>query len=184
MPSFSFIIRDAHQDDIAPAIELDHSYETQFVWQMTLQEDDAMRQVLFRKERLPRMIEVQQTVYEDRLQHHLATHAGFMIASLRDEPDVVLAYMTIRIDDVLKNAHVSDLLVGKTYRRAGIGRRLLNVARRWAREEGAHRLLVETQTKNYPAIQFCLANGLSFCGFNDRYFPNQDIAVFFGETLR
>jgi hypothetical protein len=43
---------------------------------------------------------------------------------------------------------------------------------------------LETQTKNYPGILFSQANGMVFCGFNDRYFSNGDIAVFFSQTLR
>jgi hypothetical protein len=40
------------------------------------------------------------------------------------------------------------------------------------------------QPKNYPAI--CLAQKLGFdlCGYNDRYFANQDIALFFAKNLR
>ena len=37
--------------------------------------------------------------------------------------------------------------------------------------------------KNYPAIRFCQSRGLAFCGYSDRYWPNYDIALFFGESL-
>jgi hypothetical protein len=39
------------------------------------------------------------------------------------------------------------------------------------------------QTKNYPAIQFARAQGFVFCGFNDHYYMNQDIALFFGRGV-
>jgi hypothetical protein len=52
----------------------------------------------------------------------------------------------------------------------------------WARKEKLRRLLVAVQTKNYPAIQFFIKSGFAFCGYNDRYYPNRDIALFF--TLR
>jgi hypothetical protein len=39
------------------------------------------------------------------------------------------------------------------------------------------------QTKNYPAISFCQKHGMTFCGFNDRHFANQDIALFFALAL-
>jgi hypothetical protein len=45
-------------------------------------------------------------------------------------------------------------------------------------------LSVEVPTKNYPAICFCQRNNLTFCGFNDRYFANQDVALFFGQAVR
>ena len=50
--------------------------------------------------------------------------------------------------------------------------------------QNLRRLIVETQTKNYPAIQFLLKRGLVFCGYNDLFYPNQDIAIFFGQNLR
>ena len=46
------------------------------------------------------------------------------------------------------------------------------------------RLVVEVQTKSYPAIRFCRSRGLTFCGYSDHYWPSQDIALFFGESLR
>jgi GNAT superfamily N-acetyltransferase len=79
---------------------------------------------------------------------------------------------------------LQDLLVSQAYRRRKIGSRLLNVARNWARQHQLIRLTAELQTMNYPGILFCQRAGLSFCGFNDHYFPNQDIAVFFSESLR
>jgi hypothetical protein len=66
----------------------------------------------------------------------------------------------------------------------GIGTALLRAARDWALETKLRRLIVETQTKNYPAIRFLQKRGLVFCGYNDLFYPNQDIAVFFGQMLR
>ena len=44
--------------------------------------------------------------------------------------------------------------------------------------------MFETQTKNYPAICFYRKHRFVFCGFNDRYYTNQDIALFFAQSLR
>jgi hypothetical protein len=40
------------------------------------------------------------------------------------------------------------------------------------------------QSKNYPAIAFCKKQGMAYCGYSDRYYANQDIALFFGLHLR
>ena len=40
------------------------------------------------------------------------------------------------------------------------------------------------QSKNYPAISFAQKQGLAFCGYNDRYYASQDVALFFGMTLK
>lgn len=79
---------------------------------------------------------------------------------------------------------IHQIVVSSAYRRRGIASRLVNVARQWAKEHQLNRLMIETQTKNFPLINFCQNNGFAFCGFNDRYFPNQDIAVFFSTSLR
>jgi GNAT superfamily N-acetyltransferase len=90
----------------------------------------------------------------------------------------------MRSDPIYKIAHIHDLVVSQPYRRKRIGSRLLNVARQWARDHHLVQIMAEMQTKNYPGILFCQQAGLEFCGFNDHYFPNQDIAVFFSQTLR
>lgn len=95
----------------------------------------------------------------------------------------ILAYLTMRYDPARRTAWVHDIVVDADLRRGRIGSRLLRAARRWASEHDAARLMVEIPTRNYPAIAFCTANGLTYCGYNDLYFENHDIAVFFGAGL-
>jgi GNAT superfamily N-acetyltransferase len=81
-------------------------------------------------------------------------------------------------------AWVGDLVVDRPKRRRGIGTALLKAAAQWGCRYDLVRLTVEVQTKNYPAIQFCQACGLTFSGYNDHYWPSEDIAVFFAGRLR
>jgi GNAT superfamily N-acetyltransferase len=76
------------------------------------------------------------------------------------------------------------VVVSYPYRRHRIGARLLTVARQWASEHGLIQILAEIHTQNHPGIAFCQQAGLKFCGFNEQYFPNHDIAIFFGQSLR
>jgi ribosomal protein S18 acetylase RimI-like enzyme len=69
------------------------------------------------------------------------------------------------------------------YRNQGIGKALLRAAAAWAREESLRRLILEAPTKNGPALRYFHARGAEFCGFNDRYYTNGDIAVFFEYRL-
>jgi hypothetical protein len=39
------------------------------------------------------------------------------------------------------------------------------------------------QSKNYPAMMLAQKHGYEFCGYNDRYYPNQDIALVFGRSI-
>jgi GNAT superfamily N-acetyltransferase len=183
MSTAGFVIRDALVTDIQPCLGLDHTYDTDHVWQMTASEDSSQRQIIFKTERLPRTMEAACVPHADRLRRSLAADHCFLVAARRDSAEV-LGYLALRSDPSYDLAHIHDLIVSRPYRRHRIGTRLLNVARQWAREHNLKQLTIELQTKNHPAALFCQQAGLRFCGFNDHYFPNQDIAIFFCQTLR
>jgi len=185
MSILSFIIRDAIESDVATCLALDHSYETEHVWQMNIfQDEHASWQVAFRAERLPRKITVDQAANERRLRLALHDETCFLVAVGKADAQMMLGYLTMSYDPIHQNALIQDLIVSQEFRHSDVTTRLFGVARRWAVEQDAYRLLIEVQTKNFPIIQFCQSRGLRFCGFNDQYFPNQDIAVFFGQALR
>lgn len=183
MSTFNFVIRDALAADVDACLALNHSYETDYVWQMSLLPETENWQVIFRKERLPRTNKIEFPSDELRLRLALPPEICYLVAVGKDEA-TMLGYLTMRLQVVHQIALIQDIVVSQQFQRCGIGTRLLAVARRWAREHEAQQLLVETQTKNYPAIEFLQAQGLRFCGFNDQYFRNHDIAVFFGQSLR
>jgi ribosomal protein S18 acetylase RimI-like enzyme len=81
-------------------------------------------------------------------------------------------------------AWVANLAVDKPYRRRRLGIALVHSARQWAREQGLHSMMFEATTKNYPALNLYQKLGASFCGFNDHYYLNQDIALFFVLAVR
>lgn len=184
MPTtFSFLIRDGMESDIGGCLALDHSYETDYVWQMNIREEASQWEVQFKTDRLPRTMQVIYPIDERRLRLSLPPDQCFLVAVGRDQPEA-LGYLTMRNDPVYKVARMTDLVVSRPYRSHRIATRLLNVARQWAREHDLAQMTMEIQTKNYPGIMFCQQRGFVFCGFNDRLFPNQDIAVFFSQSLR
>jgi len=56
-------------------------------------------------------------------------------------------------------ALIEDLIVGRQFRRYGIGSLLLQLCLRWARKHGCWAILLETQNVNYPPFSFYLRNG-------------------------
>ena len=42
---------------------------------------------------------------------------------------------------------------------------------------------MEMQPKNYPAIQFAYKLGFEFSGYNDQYYRDQEIAIFFSSFI-
>jgi GNAT superfamily N-acetyltransferase len=183
MTSLGFLIRDGLESDISACLQLDHHYESDHVWQMTLDESPGQWQVSFKIQRLPRILEATYPASEARLRLALPAEHCFLVAAAKEDSEI-LGYLTMRNDPVHRIALVQDVVVSRPYRRQHIGTRLLSVARQWAKEHHLLQVTVESQTQNYPGITFCQQNGFVFCGFNDQYFPDSDIAVFFGQSIR
>lgn len=181
--SLGFVIRDGLTQDIPACLALDSSYQTEYVWQVSIQQETNLKRITFTTERLPRIMEVDYGHHESRLHMALEDTLCFLVAVER-ETGGLLGYLTMRSDPSHGIALIQDIVVNRPLRRHKMGSRLFKVARQWALEKGLSQVMVETQTKNYPAILFCQACGLTFCGFNDQYFRNQDIAVFFWQPLR
>jgi RimJ/RimL family protein N-acetyltransferase len=40
------------------------------------------------------------------------------------------------------------------------------------------------QSKNLPAIRLAQKFGYEFCGYNDQYYINQDVALFFAKVYK
>lgn len=181
--TFGLLIRDGIESDIAACLELDHHYNTEYVWKMSIHEDIGQWEIAFKKERLPRPMEAVVLSNQKRLQLALSPEECFLVAIQRETSEI-LGYLTMRNDSIYRMALIQDLVVSRPLRRQHIGGRLIKVARQWAKERELMRLTIEVQTKNYPGIAFCRQLGFSFSGYNDQYFPNQDIAIFFSQSLR
>ncbi|MGJ3239966.1 MAG: GNAT family N-acetyltransferase [Anaerolineae bacterium] len=182
MDHFNFVIRDAIADDIPHCLALEHHYESEHVWRMMIQNTLDGYQINFRRERLPRTTSFTHPVDETRLRLALPSEICYLVAVRKDDP-LVIGYLTLRPDPIHQIGLIQDIVVAQDFRQLGIGTRLLHVARRWTQDNGSKQLMVEVTTKNYPAIRFAQNQGLQFCGFNDQYFRNQDISVFFGQML-
>jgi len=85
-------------------------------------------------------------------------------------------------------ARIEDIIVGRQFRRFGIGSLLLNCASDWARNRGCWAIVLETQNVNYPAIQFYLRNGLDVWSVHQHFYPpgqvEHEVAIFMGKKLR
>lgn len=174
-------VRSATPSDYEVCLTLDHTCSTEYVWQMALTTQSESFDLTFRPARLPRSMKVLYPRSGEALLQSWRLHASFLVAEWGGE---VVGYANVREEFSQEAAWLADLVVDQSHRLRGIGTILLRAVRQWAIEHDLRRLIVETQTKNYPAIQFLRKRGLVFCGYNDLYYPNQDIAIFFGQILR
>jgi ribosomal protein S18 acetylase RimI-like enzyme len=79
---------------------------------------------------------------------------------------------------------VLDLVVDVAYRRKGVAVALLTAGQAWAESRSHRRFILEAQSKNLPAIRLAQKSGFEFCGYNDQYYLNKDVALFFARVLK
>ena len=174
------IIRNATAADLPHCLGLDASFETDHVWQMDSRSEHGQISVSFRSVRLPRSMRVLYPRDARLLSAGWQSCDAMLIA---EDNGALVGYAALAKRAPQSTAWVQDLIVSKAARRAGVGQALLAWSVRWAREQQLSWLVVEVQTKNYPALSFCQKNGLTFCGYNDHYYANQDIALFFAKAI-
>ncbi len=87
----------------------------------------------------------------------------------------IAAFMELDFEDWNSRVRVTQLLVLKEYRKKGLGKALLDFAKKIAYERDYRMLLLETQNTNVPAIDFYISQGFSFCGSNVYFYSNDDI---------
>lgn len=174
-------IRPAVSDDIPRLIALDHGFSSDYVWQMDIHAEENQVKVSFREVRLPRSVRVEYPRPVRALADDWTERAALLIARLEDQP---VGYISLRREIAPVTIWVSDLVVERRLRRQGIGSALVLAAQEWARRQHIARMVLEMQPKNFPAIRMAEKLGFNFCGYNDRYYANHDIALFFGKPLR
>jgi GNAT superfamily N-acetyltransferase len=175
------IIRLAELIDLNQCYDLDGSYTTSYVWQMQARESERSIEVQFDTVRLPRPMKVAYPRRHDELLPNWRQRECFLVAA--DSSGQSIALLDMTTEAWLGVGWIRNLIVHRDYRRQGVATDLLRGARHWALDNELGKLMLEIQTKNYPAICFAQKHGFAFCGYNDRYYSNGDIAVFFSLNL-
>lgn len=174
-------IRPAQARDLDACLALDPSYETDYVWQMETTHAAGTISVGFRVTRLPRTMRVAGTIPREVLLEHLERGECFMVA---EEGRDIHGYLDATVELWKHVVWINHVTVAPPRRRSGIGSALVHAALEWSGRQGLERLIGETQTKNFPASALLQKHGFTFCGFNDHYYSNHDIAIFFALSLR
>lgn len=175
-------IRPAMASDLDHLVKIEHGYQSLYVWQMDRMIEDGQFAVNFRQTRLPRPVRVEYSGSHPLLNAENWPRYQAVFAAIL-EGDCI-GYIGLSGQFAPKTAWITDCAVREDVRRQGIGTALILAAQEWASENGFRRTILEMQSKNHPAIQMARKLGYEFCGYNDHYFANQDIALFFSRTLR
>lgn len=111
-------------------------------------------------------------------------HGGYVALADGQIAGVVL----LNVEEWRSVTRIEDIIVGRQFRRYGIGSLLLNCASDWARNHSCWAIVLETQNVNYPAIQFYLRNGFEIWSINQHFYPpgliEHEVAIFMGKKLR
>jgi ribosomal protein S18 acetylase RimI-like enzyme len=179
MPSFE--IRPAIANDLPRLMAMDHSCFSDYVWQLELRRDAGQVTSTFREVRLPRSVAVAYPRNPFSLADKWTSRDGMLVALHEGDP---AGYLCAVAEHASAVAWVTDLVIIPERRRQGAASALLTAGQAWALERGVRRLILEMQSKNQPCIRLAQKFGYEFCGYNDQYYPTQDVALFFGRALK
>ncbi len=167
--------------DLNTCCQLNTTYTTDYVWQMRTDGDERATNIHFDTIRLPRPMRVEYPRSSDELLEHWKQEQCFL--TIRNLQEEIVGFIDTQPHPWQNILWVSNLVVDSHHRRQGMGTALLEAANHWALEHNLSRMMLEMQTKNHPAISFAQKHGFQFCGFNERYYPNGDIALFFSRPV-
>jgi GNAT superfamily N-acetyltransferase len=180
-------IRPPTSAEIPIIVNIDHDYVSDYVWQMEVQQESGQKpsdlrvEIIFRQLKLPRSVRVEYPRLPSELVNDWKDRSCLLVALLKGE---VVGYTSMMLTIAPHTSWMTDLVIIRKLRRQGIGSALVLAGQDWSKHKRCFRMVIEMQPKNYPAI--CLAQKLGYdlCGYNDHYFHNQDIALFFSKSLR
>jgi ribosomal protein S18 acetylase RimI-like enzyme len=167
--------------DLNDCYTMSGAYTTDYVWQLQASNNGRRTDIRFDAIRLPRSMQVAYPRSPDELLEHWDQAGCFLVA--RNSQDELLGFLDAWPQPWQEMLWIFNLVVDKSCRREGIGTLLLQAARRWAAQQHLRKMMLEIQTKNHPAISFAQKLGFQFCGYNERYYTNGDIALFFYQNI-
>lgn len=174
-------IRPAVRNDLKYLVKIEHAYQSLYVWQMDRVLEEGQMIINFRQTRLPRPVQVDEGTHPLLNEENWSRYQAVLVAILAQEP---VGYIGLSDQIVPKTIWITDCAVREDLRRKGIGTALVLAAQEWGVEHGFRKSVIEVQSKNHPAIQMARKLGYDFSGYNDHYYTNQDIVLFFARSLR
>jgi ribosomal protein S18 acetylase RimI-like enzyme len=173
-------IRLANLNDLNACVKMDDSFETEYVWQMEQRVTTGDINTSFHLARLPRPMKVTGIIARDDMVYNFQ-HGGALFVA---DDGAVRGFIDVTESGWNQAARINNFLIAPGFRRKGVGTLLLRAALDWGRAKKLRAAMLDTPTKDYPAICFYQKHGFAFCGFNDQLYPNRDIALLFALSLR
>jgi ribosomal protein S18 acetylase RimI-like enzyme len=173
-------VRPVQGSDVAEMTKIDPDFVSDYVWQLEVQREERDVSISFRQVHLPRSVHVEYPRPRGSIAEDWKDRSGMLVATMNGE---IVGYIYLVLGIAPRTTWVRDLVVQRKLRRQGIGSTLIVAAQQWARQHHTSRIVMEMQPKNYAAINMAQKLGFELCGFNDGYYINNDIALFFGRPV-
>jgi len=174
-------IRPTIATDLKRLMEMDHSINSDAVWQLELRRDGGQILAAFREVRLPRPTTLKYPHNPLSLADDWVRRSMMYTALSGANP---IGYISLMERGSASVAWVVDLVVDASMRRQGVAGALLTTAQEWTLGRSHRLLMLEAQSKNVPAIRLAQKFRYEFCGYNDHYYLTQDVALFFVKTIK
>ena len=168
-------------DEFPQIAQMDLSFESDYVWKTQMLEGLGSFESSFQRIRLPKTIRVSFQAYSTANMENLIRQR--QVLSVRYE-DKVIGYIRLEQDETVNRLILKTGGVTPEYRNKGVGTVLLDRITEIARNNSIRSLICMVQAKNDPAIHFLMARGFIFCGYQEFFFRNMEIGLFFSKNIR
>ena len=174
------VLRPGTAADWAACWAMDVSYETEYVWQLQASVHANVPMVGFAQVRLPRAITLRDPLWGGSADPPQPEQASLIVADARG---VVDGFAFVVPDAPRAVDTLWMLAVRPHVRRRGLGVRLARAAVETARQGGSRALCATVQARNYPAIRMLQAAGFVRTGYDEQYYPSNDVGLRFAHRL-
>jgi GNAT superfamily N-acetyltransferase len=177
-------LRQAELEDLAGCAALPSAVASSHVWQLTLTRDPTATlatsewTMVLRCLRLPRAVTV--SLPGEPLDALWKRAIAVFVAA---EAEQVGGFIVLTAADERPAALIARLVVAPPLRRRGTGSALLRVAAQWASGEGLTGLRGHCSARNHPAVAFYTRSGFNFCGYDEAYYPRDEVALFWQRNI-
>ncbi|MEK4629169.1 GNAT family N-acetyltransferase [Solibacillus sp. FSL R7-0682] len=162
-------IRQIFQKDYPQGKIVSYKYTSNKYYDVSIKKTETSWQISLEEEKLANPFEklLEEEIFED-----YKNGSEYYIGEWNGQEIAVLVIQQMAWNNTLL---IHDLYVTESFKRNGIGEKLMVVAKKRGSALGVRSITLETQTSNYPAIQFYLKNGFELVGVNTISYTNEDM---------
>ncbi len=192
-------VRKIRKGEWQACLALDASYETESAWQMEEQRGEGEWSVRFTEVRLPRRQRITPERFIPVRSAEFGSASGLNSYSevsivlgvwhRRDgfwvavENREIYGYLGAVLEQDHSQVRITELTVSPEWRRRRVATELLAQVTEWSLRQHMDQLVFECSPKAQPAISFAMFHGFTICGFQDAYWPGQDVGLFFRKRI-